>query len=155
MQPKPATSITLTQVMGPTEANIHGNVHGGLVMKLCDEAGAMAASRYAQHPVVTVAVDSMSFLSPVHIGDIITATAEVTWVGRSSIETHVRVSAEEVISGKITHTNHAYFVYVALAADGKPTAVPPLLCQTAEEQERFHRAETRRALRLQLKSNEQ
>ena len=151
LPPKPSVTIILTQMMGPAEANIHGNVHGGLIMKLCDEAGAMAAMRYAQSEVVTVAVDSMSFLSPVHIGEMLTVTAEVTWVGRTSIETRVTVTAEEVISGRITHTNAAYFVYVALGEDGRPTAVPPLVCETAEEKARYQRAEARRALRLKMK----
>jgi uncharacterized protein (TIGR00369 family) len=152
MNPKSPVTITLTQMMGPSEANIHGNVHGGLIMKLCDEAGAMAAMRYAQSEVVTVAVDSMSFLSPVHIGEMVTVTAEVTWTGRTSMEIRVKVTAEEVISGRITHTNAAYFVYVALASDGRPTPVPPLVCETPAEKLRQERAEQRRELRLKMKN---
>ncbi len=150
---KPSVKITLTQMMGPTEANLHGNVHGGIIMKMCDEAGAMAAMRYTQTSVVTVAVDSMSFLSPVHIGDMLTVTAEVTWVGRTSIETRITVTAEEVMSGKVSHTNTAYIVYVALSRDGRPATVPPLLCETEEDLARHQRAEARRALRLKMKES--
>jgi acyl-CoA hydrolase len=128
-----------------------GNVHGGLVMKLCDEAGGMAASKYARRPAVTVAVDSMTFLSPVHIGELVTVAAEVTWTGRTSMETRVVVTSEDVISGEITHTNTAYFVYVALDDQGRSTPVPPLFPETYEEQERFKRAAERQARRLKAR----
>lgn len=154
MEGKRSTEISLTQLMGPTEANNLGNVHGGIIMKLCDEAGGMAAVRYAQSPVVTVTVDSMSFLSPVHVGDLLTVHARVTWVGRTSIETRVNVTAENVRTGEITHTNHAYFVYVALDENGRPTPAPKLMCETQEEKAQFQRAEARRALRLKLKEHD-
>jgi uncharacterized protein (TIGR00369 family) len=140
--------ITLTQVMGLANANLLGNVHGGFIMKLCDEAGGMAATRHARHPAVTVTVDSMHFHSPVHIGDLVTVTAEVTWVGRTSMETRVVVTAENVIQGRITHTNTAYFVYVALDEQGGPTPVPPLICETESERARWQRAAARQAARL-------
>lgn len=151
MQPKtPSESrIVLTQLMGPGDANPHGNVHGGVIMKLCDEAGGMASTKHARRPSVTVVVDSMAFHSPVQVGDLVTVTAEVTWVGRSSMETRVVVTAENVISGEITHTNTAYFVYVALDEKGKPTQAPPLKCESAEEEERFERAKSRQAYRLE------
>lgn len=146
--------VVLTQVMGPTDANILGNVHGGVIMKVCDEAGAMAAIRHARHPTVTVTVDSMSFHSPVHIGNLMTVTAEVVWTGRTSMETRVVVTAENVISGEVTHTNTAYFVYVALDDDGRPTGVPELLCETEEEKARFERASQRQAYRIQQRRQE-
>lgn len=140
--------VTLTQLMGPTDANSLGNVHGGILMKLCDEAGGMAAMKHARHPAVTVVVDSMAFHSPVQIGNLVTVSAEVTWVGRTSLETRVLVTAEDLLSGEITHTNTAYFVYVALGENGKPTPVPPLICETDEQQERFERAKQRQEYRL-------
>ena len=143
------SQVTLTQLMGPADANILGNVHGGILMKLCDEAGGMAATKHARRPSVTVTVDSMAFHSPVHIGNLITVQAMVTWVGRTSMETRVVVSAEDVITGKVTHTNTAYFVYVALDKNGKPVAVPPLICETDEEKARFERAAKRQAYRLE------
>ncbi len=149
---KPSDSrITLSQVMGPGSANTLGNVHGGYIMKLCDEAGGMAASKHASHPAVTVAVDSMTFHSPVHIGNLVTVTAEVTWVGKTSMETKVVVSAEDVLSGKTVHTNTAYYVYVALDSSGKPTSVPPLQLDTEEERERMNRAAMRQAYRLRMR----
>lgn len=146
--------VTLTQLMGPAQANTLGNVHGGLLMKLCDEAGGMAAAKHARRPSVTVTVDSMTFHSPVHIGNLVTVNAEVSWVGNTSMETRVVVSAENVLTGAVTHTNTAYFVYVALGEDGKPVTVPPLICVTTEEEERFERATRRQAERLERRRQE-
>lgn len=152
MEQKQPTSVTLVQMMGPTEANILGNVHGGILMKMCDEAGALAAMRYANRPTVTVTVDGMKFMSPVKIGNLVTVKATVTWVGRTSIETEVLVTAEDVLTGEVTHTNQAYFVYVALDEKGRPVQLPSLLCDTASAQAKYDRAEKRRALRLKLKN---
>jgi uncharacterized protein (TIGR00369 family) len=146
--------VTLTQVMGPADANALGNIHGGYIMKLCDEAGGMTASKHARRPSVTVTVDSMNFHSPVQIGDLVTVEAEVSWVGRTSMETRVVVSAENVITGIVTHTNTAYFVYVALNEQGVPTPVPPLICETEEEIARLQRATRRQERRLEQRQQE-
>lgn len=148
------SKVTLTQLMGPGSANTMGNVHGGYIVKLCDEAGGIAASKHARRPVVTVVLDSMTFHSPVHIGDLVTVSAEITWTGRTSMETRVVVAAEDVIGGTLTHTNTAYIVYVALDDDGRPTPVPQVLCQTAEEKERFQRAAERQINRLTSREHE-
>ena len=140
--------VTLAQVMNVTDANVLGNVHGGIIMKLCDEAGGMAAAKHAVRPAVTVTVDSMNFLSPIHIGNLMTIKAEVSWVGHTSMETCVVVTAEDVLSGAVTHTNTAFFVYVALDDSGKPTAVPPLICETEAEKARFEEGRLRRKYRL-------
>jgi uncharacterized protein (TIGR00369 family) len=153
---RPAESrVTLTALMGPGDANVLGNVHGGVLMKLCDEAGAMAATKHSRRVAVTVTVDSMNFHSPVHIGNLVTVTAEVTWVGRTSLETRVVVAAEDVLTGEITHTNTAYIVYVALDEHGCKVAVPPLLCETQEELERMERAAARQAHRVKMRQQEQ
>jgi len=148
------SQVVLTQVMGPAQANVLGNIHGGLIMKLCDEAGGMAAIKHARRPVVTVVVDSMSFHSPVHIGNLVTVNAEVTWVGRTSMETRAVVTAENVLTGEVTHTNTAYFVYVALDENGRPVPVPPLMCETEEDKARFERGAQRQAYRLQQRRQE-
>ncbi len=154
MDPKPASDscVTLTQLMGPGSANTMGNVHGGYIMRLCDEAGGMAAIKHARRPVVTIVLDSMTFRSPVHIGNLLTVSAEITWTGRTSMETRVVVTAEDVLSGSTTHTNTAYIVYVALDEAGRPAPVPPLLCDTAEAQSRFERAAARQAHRLKSRN---
>jgi acyl-CoA hydrolase len=143
--------IVLTRLMNVTDANTLGNVHGGLIMKFCDEAGGMAAAKHSRHPVVTITVDSMHFHSPVRIGDLLTVTAEVTWVGRTSMETRVYATAENVLTGEVTHTNTAYFVYVALDQHGRPTPAPPLIPQTDTEKRRFAEAQERRKERLKTR----
>jgi len=140
--------------MGVTEANVLGNVHGGVLMKICDEAGALAAMKHARRPVVTVTVDSMSFHSAVNIGDLLTVQAEVTWVGRTSLETRLIVTAENIMTGAITHTNTAYYVYVALDEAGEPAAVPPLICETEEERMLFAEGAARQAHRLERRRQE-
>ncbi len=140
--------VTFTQPMGVDAANQLGNVHGGIIMKLCDEAGAYAAMKHARRPVVTVAVDSMSFHSAVNIGNLLTVRAEVSWVGRTSMETRILVTAEDLLSARVTHTNTAYFVYVALDERGRPSEIPPLICETDEERELFEEGAQRQAQRL-------
>jgi acyl-CoA hydrolase len=141
--------------MGVAESNVLDNVHGGVIMKLCDEAGAFAAMKHARRPVVTVAVDSMSFYSPVHIGDLLTVQAEVTWVGRTSLETRLLVTAENPMTGAVTHTNTAYFVYVALDVDGEKVEAPPLICETEQERQLFAEGAARQAKRLERRHQEQ
>ena len=125
MTPKPAQAsrVTLAVLMQPTEANIQGNIHGGLVMKLMDEAGAAAAIRHAQRPVVTVAVDQVTFREPIHVGDLVTLEAVLTFTGHTSMEVQINATAQNLITGEQTHTNTAYFVYVALDEAGRPRVV--------------------------------
>ena len=150
MDPKPvsASRVTLSQVMGPEHANLHGNVHGGWLMKLVDEAGGLASMRHARGTVVTVAIDTMTFKEPVQLGDLVVLKAEVTYVGRTSMETRVEVTAENPFTGERTHTNTAYVVYVAIDDDGHPRPVPPLLVETEEQRARMERARKRQADRL-------
>lgn len=146
--------VTFTQPMGVDAANQLGNVHGGIIMKLCDEAGAYAAMKHARRPVVTVAIDSMSFHSAVNIGNLLTVRAEVSWVGRTSMETRILVTAEDLLSARVTHTNTAYFVYVALDERGRPAEIPPLICETEEERELFAEGAQRQAQRLTRRREE-
>jgi acyl-CoA hydrolase len=142
----------LAQMMQPEHANSHGNVHGGWIMKLVDEAGALASTRHAAHRTVTVAIDQMVFRQPIHIGDLVILNAEVTYAGHTSMEVEVNVIAENPITGMQTHTNTAYLVYVAIDDDEKPTRVPPLLAETPEEQARIDTARVRQHQRLAQKA---
>ncbi len=143
-----ATEVLLAQVMLPSDANPSGNVHGGSLMKLADTAGGVAAIRHAGTRVVTVVMDSMTFEQPAYVGNLVTVHARVTWVGRTSIETEVRIDAEDVVSGERRHLSTAYFVYVALGPDGRPCPVPPLLVDAREGLGAWEQAERRRAYRL-------
>ena len=140
--------VVLAQLMQPIHANNHGNVHGGEVMRLMDEAGALACMRHAGHRVVTVAVDRMTFRQPIHIGDLVTLTAEVSYVGRTSLEAEVLVSAENPVTGECVYTNTAYLVYVALDDDGQPVSVPPLIPESEDQRERMAEGRLRQKHRL-------
>jgi uncharacterized protein (TIGR00369 family) len=146
-----ASRITLSQLMHLEHANLLGNVHGGWIMKLMDEAGALACMRHAQRKVVTVAMDSMDFRQPILIGDLVILTAEVTYVGRTSMEVEVQVIAENPVTGERTHTNTAYLVYVALDDEGRPTSVPGLTVETEAQQRRMEEAKERQERRLKNK----
>jgi uncharacterized protein (TIGR00369 family) len=146
-----ASRVTLSQLMHPEHANLLGNVHGGWIMKLVDEAGALASMRHAQRKVVTVAIDSMVFRQPIRIGDLIILNAEVTYTGRTSLEAEVQVQAENPITGERMHTNTAYLVYVALDDYGRPTSVPPLEAETEEDKQKMARAKARQERRLKEK----
>lgn len=150
MDPKPVadSQSQLIRWMGITDANSAGNVHGGTVMKLCDEVAGLAAIKHSRSRVVTVAMDRMNFLIPIDIGDLVTFSATVNAAWTTSMEVGVRVDAENPRTGVVRHTTSAYLTMVALGEDGKPTEVPPAFASTEAEQRRMHEAELRRANRL-------
>jgi uncharacterized protein (TIGR00369 family) len=153
LTPKPisASRVILSQLMHPEHANLLGNVHGGWIMKLVDEAGALTCMRHAQRKVVTVTIDSMDFRQPIRIGDLVILNAEVSYTGRTSMEATVEVHAENPITGIQTHTNTAFLVYVALDDSGRPTPVPPLVAETEEEKQKMEQARERQQRRLERK----
>lgn len=140
--------VKLAQLMGPEHANNHGNVHGGWVMKLMDEAGALACMRHAQSRVVTVAVDRMIFRQPIRLGDLVSLTAEVSYVGRTSMEAEVDVIAENPVTGECVHTNTAFFVYVALGEYDRPAVVPPLIPENEAQRMRMEEGKARQESRI-------
>jgi acyl-CoA hydrolase len=143
------SETTLVQLMEITHANIAGIVHGGEVMKLVDTAAGIAAIKHAGGMCVTVSIDEMSFLHPVHVGDLVTVRACVNDVGTTSLEVGVRVEVEDVMSGERKHTSSAYLVFVALDDEGKPRAVPPLVAETSLQHRRRREAKIRRRTRLE------
>lgn len=147
--------VQLVQFMRLEHANALGNVHGGEIMKLVDEAGALAAMRHARTVVVTVTMDSMTFTEPIRIGAVLTVSAELTYVGNTSMEAQVQVTAENPITGERKHTNTAYLVYVALDAAGRPKRVPPLIATTDEERARLAEGEARQAERKRRRAAEE
>ena len=138
----------LVRWMGPQDANNAGFVHGGIVMKMCDEAGGIAAVKHSRGRVVTAAMDRLTFLEPVHLGHLVTCRASVNAVWRTSMEIGVRVEAENPRTGDVRHTSTAYLTFVALDDEGRPTAVPPLLVESKREERRQREAQLRRANRL-------
>ena len=150
MDPKPASESRslLARWMGIGDANSGGNIHGGTVMKLVDEAAGLAAIKHSRQRVVTAGVDRMNFLVPIHIGELVTFSATVNAVWRTSMEVGVRVEAENPRTGDVRHASTAYVTMVALDDEGNPAPVPPLLTTTPDEQRRMREATLRRANRL-------
>jgi acyl-CoA hydrolase len=150
MEPRPPSQSfsVISSWMGPAEANSAGNVHGGAIMRLCDEVAGIAAIRHSGCRVVTAGMDRMTFLNPVYIGDLVTVRACVNAAWRTSMEVGVRVESEKVHTGETTHTSTAYLTMVALDDDGRPTEIPPLLASEPDEIRREREAQTRRRNRL-------
>jgi acyl-CoA hydrolase len=134
--------------MGPADANNAGNVHGGVIMHLCDEVAGIAAVRHSGARVVTAGMDRMDFLHPVFVGQLVTVKATVNAAWRSSMEVGVRVESENVRSGELLHTSTAYLTMVALDDEGNPTEVPPIAPETPDESRRAREAQLRRDTRL-------
>jgi len=142
--------------MMPHHASHYGSVHGGVIMQLVDEVAYVAASRHARRNVITASIDSFSFENPVRVGDVVSLRAELTFVGRTSMEIEVHVETEKVITGEVLPVAAASLTMVALDEKGKPTPVPELVLETKEERKKYQEAKDRREKRLKnLKVNPQ
>jgi acyl-CoA hydrolase len=147
-KPVQASQVEMIQIVLPQDTNPLGNVLGGYVMHLMDQAAAMAAIRHCRHPVVTASVDKLDFKSPIKLGQFMILQASVNAAFHTSMEVGVRVESEHPTTGDRRHTSSAYFTFVALDEHGKPTLVPPVKPEAPEEQRRFDAAHERREQRL-------
>jgi acyl-CoA hydrolase len=136
----------------PNDANPLGFLLGGRVMHLVDMAGALAAMRHARCPVVTASVDHMTFLHPVHIGQLVTLKSSVNRVFRTSMEVGVKVFVEDLVTGQRKHTSSAYLTFVTMDAAGKRIAIPPVIPETEDEKRRYEEACGRRTYRLERRN---
>jgi len=148
-------TIIMSQVMQLHDANLAGNVHGGVIMYMIDNTAGVAAVRHAHSNVVTASIDRLDFHHPVYVGDLVTLKASINMVGRTSMEVGVRVESENIVTGKIRHTASAYLTMVALDEKGHPLEIPPLVPETDEEIRRNREARSRRDMRLQERKKEQ
>lgn len=148
--PTSASRIRLSRIVDALDANFYGNVHGGAVMRLVDEAAGVVASRHTGGRAVTAVVDELQFLVPVHIGDIVTCDAQVNWTGRTSCEVGVRVIAQpwNQAGDSGRHVASAYLVFVAIDDEEHPRRIPPVMPENDEDRRRFREAEIRRGTRL-------
>ncbi|MGH7369603.1 MAG: acyl-CoA thioesterase [Candidatus Methylomirabilaceae bacterium] len=155
MEGRPVSSsrVEMTHVPLPYEANLLGTVHGGVIMRLVDEAGGVAAVRHSKRPCVTAAVDSMTFLAPAKVGSLLILKASVNFVGTTSLESGVRVEMEDLLTGQRSHISSAYVVYVALGDDGKPCSLPPLIPETNEDRRRMAEAARRKENRQRVRAS--
>jgi len=148
------TRVIMTQLMHPEDANLAGNVHGGTIMKLIDNAAGVVAIRHCRSNSVTASVDRIDFHNPAYIGDLLVIKASMNLVGRTSMEIGARVESERLITGERYHIASAYLTYVALDENFKPQTAPPLISETADERRRNREARARRKTRLEEKQQE-
>ena len=144
--------VILSHVMQPQDANPAGNIHGGVIMKLIDNAAGVVALRHARSNAVTASIDRLDFHYPVYVGDLVTLTASLNMTGRTSMEIGVRVESENMISGKTHHTASAYLTFVALNENGKGLEVAPLILESAAEKQRHHNSLQRSTQRTEERS---
>ena len=148
----PLHQLSMTVLMTPDMANFSGNVHGGAVLKLLDQVAYACASRYAGRYVVTVSVDQVMFLQPIHVGELVTFLASINHAGTSSMEVGIKVVAENIRDHAVRHVNSCFFTMVAVDDNRKPAPVPPLLPPTPDAKRRFEQAVLRKNLRNELRS---
>ncbi len=147
-KPASESESILVRWMGLGDANAAGFVHGGVVMRLCDEAAGIAAIRHCGLRSVTAAVDRMTFLTPIYIAELVTFRSKVNAAWHTSMEVGVKVEAENPRSGEVRHASTAYLTMVAVDEEGRPMPVPALLPETEDEVRRQREAEVRRKNRL-------
>ena len=146
----PNHELTMTVLMTPDMANFTGNVHGGTILKLLDQVAYACAARYAGRYVVTLSVDQVMFLQPIHVGELVTFLASVNHTGTSSMEIGIKVVAENIRSQVVRHANSCFFTMVAVGDDGKAVPVPPLKPSTPDEHRRHAAARVRKQLRQEF-----
>ena len=143
----PAHQLNMTVLMSPDMANFSGNVHGGAILRLLDQVAYACASRYSRRYVVTLSVDQVTFLQPIHVGELVSFLASVNHTGKSSMEIGIKVVAEDIRSQVVRHVNSCFFSMVAVDDAGKPPPVPPFPPASDDERRRWAAALLRTALR--------
>lgn len=144
--------LEMTVLMTPDMANFSGKVHGGALLNLLDRVAFSCASRFSQRYAVTLSVDQVFFLQPIHVGELVTFRAAINHAGRTSMEVGIRVEAEDIRSGARRHTNSCYFTMVAVDDEGRPAEVPPYVPMTETDRQRHRAAELRKALRQEFRA---
>ena len=138
-----ATRASVSRLMVPTDANLMGSVFGGQILSEIDRVAFIAAVRHARAPCVTASFDRVDFIQPIHVGEVVDFDAQITFVGRSSMEVWVPVHAEELAGGGPRLVGEAYLTMVAVDSAGRPTPGPPLTLRSDEERLRFEEGRSR------------
>lgn len=133
-----ASQVSITELMLPSHSNFSGKIHGGHLLNLMDQIAFACASKYSGSYCVTASVDTVNFLNPVEIGELVTMNASVNYVGKTSMVVGIRVTSQNIQTGEIKHTNSSYFTMVAKKSDGTKCNVPKLVLSTMEEVRRFY-----------------
>ncbi len=151
-KPVSESTVVLSHLMLPQDANPTGNVHGGVIMKYIDNAAGVVAVRHSRTISVTASIDQLDFYVPMYVGDLLILRASLNYVGRTSMEVGVRVEGENLLTGDVKHVASAYLTFVALFDENADVKqVPPLILETPDQQRRIEEAEDRRQTRLEMK----
>ena len=150
-KPVKLSQTTITELMIPSYANFGGKIHGGILLSIMDKVAYACASKHAATYCVTVSVDKVEFLQPVEVGELVSLHASVNYVGKTSLIIGIRVEAQNVKLGTVKHTNSCYFTMVAKGDDDKPTTVPELILESAEEVKRCIEAMKMREIKNKVK----
>ncbi|MBC5808525.1 MAG: acyl-CoA thioesterase [Candidatus Eremiobacter antarcticus] len=153
-KPVAASASVLATLVEVADTNPMGNIHGGVIMKLADQAAAAAAIRHSQHICVTASIDRLDFLNPVRVGDMVELKSAVNYTHRSSMEVGVRIEAERLQTGERKHVATALLIFVALDENCRPVTVPPVIPETPEEQARFRDGQARYKERAEKRQRE-
>lgn len=135
-----ASKVTLSELMLPSHTNFSGKIHGGYLLSLLDQIAFASASKYSGNYCVTASVDTVDFLNPIEVGELVTLKACVNYVGKSSMIVGIRVEAENIQTGEVKHCNSSYFTMVAKDKQGKNTEVPGLILSSQIDVRRFYNA---------------
>ncbi|CAM1371401.1 acyl-CoA thioesterase [Tenacibaculum xiamenense] len=145
------TRISITELMLPSHANFSGKIHGGYVLNLMDQIAFACASRHSGTYCVTASVDTVDFLNPIEVGELVTMRASINYVGKTSMVVGIRVESQNIQTGKVNHCNSSYFTMVAKDENGKGKPVPGIIVNSEIEMRRFLKA----IKRLEMKKKRQ
>lgn len=138
-KPVSSSKISISELMLPSHTNFSGKIHGGYILQLLDQIAFASASKFCRNYCVTASVDTVNFLKPIEVGELVTMKASVNYVGRSSMIIGIRVEAENIQTGVVKHCNSSYFTMVAKDKDGKSVQVPGLILSSLDEVRRFRK----------------
>jgi uncharacterized protein (TIGR00369 family) len=150
-KPVSHSQTTMTELMIPAYANFGGKIHGGILLSLMDKVAYACAAKHSGDYCVTVSVDTVDFLQPVEVGDLVSLLASVNHVGKTSLVVGIKVLAENVTKGNIKHTNTSFFTMVCMGADSRPKEIPGLILENKEDVRRFLEAIKRKELKKAYK----
>lgn len=150
-----SSKVTISELMLPSHSNFSGKIHGGYILSLLDQIAFACASKFSGYYCVTASVDTVNFLNPIEIGELVTMKASINYAGRSSMIIGVRVESENIRTGTIKHCNSSYFTMVAKKDNGENAAVPGLILSTKEEIRRFYNAVKHIALKKEKNIHEE
>ncbi|MBV8389366.1 MAG: acyl-CoA thioesterase [Mucilaginibacter sp.] len=150
-KPVSFSQTTITELMIPSYSNFGGKIHGGILLSLMDKVAYVCAAKHAGNYCVTASIDTVDFLQPVEVGDLVSLMASVNYVGKTSLVIGIRVESENIKTNKVYHTNTSYFTMVAKDEQNMPALVPGLILENKEQVRRFVEAKRRRQLKQNYK----